>query len=46
MRLAVLRSRPAICNETRPRRYGYRLRCLEPAGHRGAHRWTPELSAQ
>jgi len=34
---------PAICNEIRRRRYGYRLRCLEPVGHDGAHRWTPEL---
>ena len=34
---------PAICNEIRRRRHGYRLRCLEPVGHDGAHRWTPEL---
>ncbi len=33
----------AICNETRPRSYGYQLRCLEPRGHAGPHRWTPEL---
>jgi hypothetical protein len=32
-----------FCNQTRPRRYGYQLRCLEPAGHDGKHRWTPEL---
>jgi len=45
MRLSARRFRTEICNETRQRRYGYQLRCLEPAGHRGAHRWTPELSA-
>jgi hypothetical protein len=33
----------AVCNETRTRRYGYQLRCLEPQDHDGAHRWTPEL---
>ena len=32
-----------VCDERRPRRFGYRLRCLEPAGHVGPHRWTPEL---
>ena len=32
-----------ICDERRPRRHGYRLRCLEPFGHDGPHRWTPEL---
>jgi hypothetical protein len=31
------------CDERRPRRHGYRLRCLEPAGHDGPHRWTLEL---
>jgi hypothetical protein len=34
-----------VCDETRPRRYGYQLRCLEPPGHDGPHRWTPELVA-
>jgi hypothetical protein len=33
----------AVCDETRPRRYGYQLRCLEPPDHTGGHRWTPEL---
>jgi hypothetical protein len=32
------------CNETRARRHGYVLRCREPRGHDGAHRWTPELA--
>jgi hypothetical protein len=32
-----------VCGEQRPRRYGYRLRCLEPEAHDGPHRWTPEL---
>ena len=32
-----------VCDECRRRRHGYQLRCLEPAGHAGAHRWTPEL---
>jgi hypothetical protein len=33
----------AICNEVRARLHGYQLRCLEPDGHAGEHRWTPEL---
>jgi len=32
-----------ICDEVRTRRFGYRLRCHEPDGHDGEHRWTPEL---
>jgi hypothetical protein len=32
-----------VCDERRPRRHGYQLRCLEPAGHDGPHRWHPEL---
>jgi hypothetical protein len=32
-----------VCDETRPRRFGYQLRCLEPPDHTGGHRWTPEL---
>ena len=35
-----------VCNERRPRRHGYRLRCLEPADHDGPHRWTPELDGE
>ncbi len=31
------------CNETRSTRLHYQLRCLRPAGHDGAHAWTPEL---
>ena len=31
------------CNETRSTRLHYQLRCLLPAGHDGAHAWTPEL---
>lgn len=31
------------CDETRPTRLHYQLRCLRPAGHDGAHAWTPEL---
>jgi hypothetical protein len=37
-------TRDEVCNETRPRPYGYKLRCLEPAGHGGPHRWVPELA--
>jgi hypothetical protein len=37
------RPRVAVCNETRPRRYGYQFRCLELPGHHGEHRWTSEL---
>lgn len=38
--------RPAgVCGET-PRRWGYQLRCLEPLGHDGAHRWTPETVSE
>jgi hypothetical protein len=33
-----------ICDERRPRRHGYQLRCLERAGHDGPHQWTPELT--
>ena len=46
MRL-VYRRRPqvAVCNAIRAKRYGYQLRCLEPRGHDGEHRWTPELVA-
>jgi len=41
----VLRA-PGVCDQCRPRRHGYQLRCLEPAGHDGAHLWTPELVEQ
>jgi hypothetical protein len=34
---------PDRCDELRPRRHGYQLRCLEAAGHTGPHLWTPEL---
>ena len=45
MRFAFTLPRPvAECNETRTRRHGYVLRCREPRGHDGAHRWTPELA--
>jgi hypothetical protein len=45
MRFAFTTSRTtAVCNETRSRRHGYLLRCLEPPGHTGDHRWTPELA--
>jgi hypothetical protein len=37
---------PDVCDERRPRRFGYQLRCLEPAGHDGPHRWTPELAGE
>jgi hypothetical protein len=37
------KSAAVACNETRPRRFGYQLRCLEPPDHTGGHRWTPEL---
>jgi hypothetical protein len=30
-----------VCGETRARRHGYQLRCLEPTGHHGTHRWPP-----
>jgi hypothetical protein len=33
----------STCDETRPTRLHYQLRCLLPAGHDGEHRWTPEL---
>jgi hypothetical protein len=47
MRFALSLPRPvAECNETRRRRHGYVLRCREPQGHDGAHRWTPELAAE
>jgi hypothetical protein len=32
-----------ICDQVRARLHGYQLRCLEPDGHSGEHRWTPEL---
>jgi hypothetical protein len=32
-----------LCDETRHRPHGYQLRCHEPVGHDGEHRWTPEL---
>jgi hypothetical protein len=37
------RRRGKVCGQTRIRPLGYRLRCLEPSGHDGEHRWTPEL---
>lgn len=37
---------PDTCDAVRGRPYGYRLRCLEPDGHHGDHRWTPELVAE
>jgi hypothetical protein len=44
MRLSPRTPRPpGVCDERRPRRHGYRLRCLEPEGHQGPHLWTPEL---
>jgi hypothetical protein len=42
---ATQRAAP-VCGETRSRRHGYRLRCLEPPGHDGDHRWTPELVSE
>ena len=36
----------ATCGETRTRRLGYRLRCIESRGHRGPHRWLAELPEQ
>ena len=30
-------------NAIRRRPHGYQLRCLEPEGHDGGHRWSPEL---
>ena len=35
--------RSRTCDETRPTRLHYQLRCLLTAGHDGDHRWTPEL---
>ena len=32
-----------LCNAIRRRPHGYQLRCLEPDGHDGGHRWNPEL---
>jgi hypothetical protein len=37
------RARRSTCDETRPTRLHYQLRCLLPEGHEGEHRWTPEL---
>ncbi len=34
------------CGETRARRLGYQLRCVESRGHRGPHRWLAELPEQ
>ena len=31
------------CDEVRPTRLHYRLRCLLTPDHDGDHRWTPEL---
>jgi hypothetical protein len=47
MRFAIMQPRAVEeCNETRARRHGYVLRCREPQGHDGAHRWTPELARE
>ena len=42
-RIPIIPLMPGVCDQCRPRRHGYHLRCLEPAGHDGPHRWTPEL---
>jgi hypothetical protein len=31
------------CDEIRPGRFHYQLRCCLPHRHRDEHRWTPEL---
>jgi len=31
------------CDEVRPQRLHYLLRCRLPRGHHGDHRWIPEL---
>jgi hypothetical protein len=36
-------TRRPTCDETRPTRLHYQLRCLLPSGHEAAHAWTPEL---
>ena len=36
-------STASTCDEVRPTRLHYRLRCLLTPGHDGEHRWTPEL---
>jgi hypothetical protein len=36
-------ARSSSCDETRPTRLHYQLRCLLAAEHDGDHQWTPEL---